>query len=64
MLALLLAILGALLLSSVAKGKILAEGTFRISGILSSVTFAKLGRVHIGVWSYRPGRVYVRLGVA
>ena len=64
MLALLLAILSIFLLSSVTKGTILAEGTFRLPGILSSVTFAKLGKVHIGVWSYRPNKVYVRLMVA
>jgi hypothetical protein len=39
------------------------EGTIKIPGILSSVTFARFGRVSIGAWSYRPGRLYYKVAI-
>ena len=39
------------------------EGTIRARGVLSSCTLWRVGRVHAMAWSYRPGRIYVRLGV-
>jgi hypothetical protein len=44
-------------------GSLRLEGTARVGGLLSSCTFARLGRVCVGIWSYRPGRVYYRLEV-
>ena len=38
------------------------EGTIRINGLLSSLTLARLGRVHVLAWAFRPGRVYVKIG--
>jgi hypothetical protein len=55
---LLLALLAALLLGRS------FEGTVKMPGILASLTFAKFGRVSAALWGFRPGRVYVRLGVA
>jgi len=57
MLTLVLAILGALVLGAS------YEGAVKVPGILASCTFWKLGRVGAGLWAYRPGRVYVRVGV-
>ena len=54
---LLVALLGALLLG------LAWEGTIKARGILASCTFLKLGRVGAVLWSYRPGRCYLRVGV-
>lgn len=57
MMTLLFAVLGALLLGAS------FEGTIRARGILASCTFWQVGRVRAVAWGYRPGRVYVRVGV-
>lgn len=54
---LLFALLGALLLG------LAYEGTVKLPGVLASCTFWQFGRVRALAWAYRPGRVYVRLGV-
>ena len=51
------ALLGAFLLARSWAGPV------RLPGILAACTFARLGRVHIAAWAYRPGRLYVRVGV-
>ena len=56
MLALTLALLGALLLGAS------WEGTIKVRGVLASCTFWQVGRVRAAAWAYRPGRVYVRIG--
>jgi len=52
-----LAVLGALLLGAS------WEGTIKARGVLASCTFWQFGRVRAMAWGFRPGRVYVRLGV-
>ena len=54
---LLFALLGALLLG------LAYEGTIKARGVLASCTFLQFGRVRAAAWAYRPGRLYVRVGV-
>ena len=52
MIALLFALLGVLLFGGI------AEGTARTSSVVTALFFAKLGKVRVGMRSYRQGRVY------
>jgi len=52
-----LALLGALLLGAS------WEGTIKARPALAACAFFQLGRVRAVAWAYRPGRLYVRLGV-
>ena len=63
MLTLLVALAGLLLLGA-AGATATWEGTIKLPGILMGSGIAKLGRVGILLYTYRPGRCYVRLGVA
>ena len=54
---LLVAILAALVLG------LTWEGTIKARGVLASCAFVRLGRIRAMAWCYRPGRLYVRVGV-
>lgn len=38
------------------------EGTIKARGVLATCAFFQLGRVRAVAWSYRPNRLYVRVG--
>ena len=42
----------------------IAEGTARTSNVVTALFFAKLGKVRVGLRSYRPGRVYYQVRTA
>jgi len=57
MLTLAIALLGALLLGAS------WEGTICLPGILASCSFVTLGKVRAFGFAYRPGKLYVKVGV-
>ena len=58
MIALLIALLGVLLFGGV------AEGTAKTSNVITALFGVKLGRVYVGMRTYRRDRVYYRIQVA
>jgi len=58
MLTLMLALLGALLLGAS------WEGTIKAHGVVAACSFVRLGRLRLAAVTYRPGRVYIKMGIA
>ena len=51
-----------LIVFALTRGRL--EGTCRLPGILAGLTFFNRGRVHVVIWSHRPGRIYFRVNLA